>query len=121
MYLQAKEEEHHDEDVEDDPFKKPKIASEVGRYTPLHWASYKGHYRIVWMLLKKGLSPLDIDVFGNTAVHQAAASGSLLVLECYLSRGVDMEMKNARGHTSLDLATRVEVKEIIMKAIATKK
>lgn len=119
MYLQHKEEQ--EEDHTSDPFKKPKIASEVGRYTPLHWASYKGHFRIVWYLLKEGLSPLDIDIFGNTAVHQAAASGNLPVLECYLSRGVDMEMKNARGHTAYDLATKKEVKDIIVKATATKK
>lgn len=119
MYLQGKEEER--EEAGDNPFKKPKIASVVGRYTPLHWASYKGHYRIVWYLLKAGLSPLDIDIFGNTAVHQAAASGTLPVLECYLSRGVDMEMKNARGHTSLHLATSQEVKNIITKAIDTEK
>ena len=80
MYMQQKEEDE-EEDTSSDPFKKPQIASEVGKYTPLHWASYKGHYRIVWMLLKEGLSPLDIDVFGNTAVHQAAASGTLPVLE----------------------------------------
>lgn len=121
MYLQPKDEEHEDEDGLNNPFKKPKIASEVGQYTPLHWASYKGHYRIVWLLLKAGLSPLDIDIFGNTAVHQAAASGSLPVLECYLSRGVDMEMTNARGHTSLHLATTADVKNIITKAIATEK
>ena len=50
------------------------------------------------------MSPLDIDIYGNTAVHQAAAGGHLEVLECFLSRGIDVEMKNARGHTSYDLA-----------------
>jgi len=79
MYMQRNEEEEVESNL--DPFKKPKIAAEVGRYTPLHWSSYKGHFRIVWMLLKEGLSPLDIDVFGNTAVHQAAASGRMIVLQ----------------------------------------
>ena len=116
-YLHTKEEQYEVEG-NDDPFKKPKIASVVGRYTPLHWASYKGHFRIVWMLIKEGLSPLDIDIYGNTAVHQAAASGSLQVFECYLSQGVDVEMKNARGHTSYDLASN-NIKEIIKKAIDT--
>jgi len=51
------------------------------------------------------MSPLDIDMHGNTAVHQAAASGEKKVLECFLSRGVDVDVKNARGHTPLDLAT----------------
>ena len=88
-----------------DPFVKPKDAQKVGKYTPLHWASYKGHYKVVWLMLKEKMSPLDIDMHGNTAVHQAAASGSKKVLECFLSRGVDVEIKNARGHTPLDLVT----------------
>lgn len=57
----------HDEEI--DPFQKPKIASQVGKYTPLHWASYKGHNKVVWLLLKEKISPLDIDIHGNTAVH----------------------------------------------------
>ena len=35
-----------------DPFVKPKDAQKVGKYTPLSWASYKGHYKVVWILLK---------------------------------------------------------------------
>ena len=61
-----------------------------------------------------------IDMHGNTAVHQAAASGLKKVLECFLSRGVDVDVKNARGHTPLDLATHHEVKQLIMNAINTK-
>jgi len=57
-------------DSEDkDPFVKPPDARKIGKYTPLHWASYKGHYKVVWILLKVGMSPLDIDQYGNTAVH----------------------------------------------------
>ena len=56
-------------DEEYDPFVKPKDAKKVGKYTPLHWASYKGHFKVVWLLLKEKLSPLDIDMHGNTAVH----------------------------------------------------
>eukprot|EP00347_Sterkiella_histriomuscorum_P015886 403355312 len=104
-----------------DPFVKPKDAQKVGKYTPLHWASYKGHYKVVWILLKEKMSPLDIDMHGNTAVHQASASGSKKVLECFLSRGVDVDVKNARGHTPLDLATQIEVKDLILKAQNTKK
>lgn len=42
------------------------------------------------------------------------------MLECFLSRGVDVEIKNARGHSPLDLATQPDVKELIQKAITTK-
>jgi ankyrin repeat protein len=52
-----------------DPFVKPKDAQKEGKYTPLHWASYKGHYKVVWILLKAGMSPLEIDMHGNTSVH----------------------------------------------------
>ena len=86
----------------------------------MHWASYKGHYKVVWILLKEKMSPLDIDMHGNTAVHQAAASGSKKVLECFMSRGVDVDIKNARGHTPLDLASAPDVKELIKLAIQTK-
>jgi hypothetical protein len=57
------------DDEDFDPFKKPKDPRKVGKYTPLHWASYKGYYQIVCKFLKIGFSPLDIDQYGNTAVH----------------------------------------------------
>lgn len=58
-----------DAEEESNPFQKPKDARKVGRYTPLHWASYKGHYNLVCKFLKKDMNPLDIDMYGNTAVH----------------------------------------------------
>ena len=58
-----------DDEEEEDPFVKPMDASKHGKYTPLHWASYKGWYKVVWILLKYGISPLEIDMYGNTAVH----------------------------------------------------
>ena len=72
------------EDEEEDPFIKPPDASKEGKYTPLHWASYKGFFKVVWILLKYGIDPLDIDMYGNTSVHQAAASGNIEVLITYL-------------------------------------
>ena len=104
-----------------DPFVKPKDAGKVGRYTPLHWASYHGHYKVVWILLKEGLSPLEIDMYGNTAIHQAAAAGHLNVLECFLSRGIDVTIANARGHSPMELATEPETKKLISKATKTLK
>ena len=61
---------HQSEEDEDyDPFVKPMDARKHGKYTPLHWASYKGYLKIVWILLKIGISPLDIDMYGNSSVH----------------------------------------------------
>ena len=110
-----------DEDVDYDPFVKPMDARKHGKYTPLHWASYKGFFKIVWILLKIGMSPLDIDMYGNSAVHQAAASGNLVVLKDFLARGVDVDMKNARGHSPLELTTEPETKKLITRATKTEK
>ena len=108
-------------DEEDyDPFVKPMDARKHGKYTPLHWASYKGHIKVVWVLLKVGISPLDIDMYGNSSVHQAAAAGNQNVLQCFLSRGVDVDMKNSRGHSPLDLATEPNTKKLILRATKTK-
>ena len=125
-YLIQKSEDSSDKkeekgmDEKHDPFVKPKDPRKVGKYTPLHWASYKGYHKVVWILLKQGISPLEIDMYGNTAVHQAAAAGNLKVLECFLSKGVDVEVKNSRGHTPMDLATEPESKKLINQATKTK-
>ncbi len=48
---------------------KVKKAADIGRYNPLHWAAFNGHNRVVWTLLRKGFSPLDIDMYGNNSIH----------------------------------------------------
>jgi len=88
----------------------------------MHWASYKGHYKVVWILLKAGISPLEIDMHGNTSVHQAASDElGIKVLKCFLSQGCDIGLKNARGHTPLDLATTEETRQLITRAFQTLK
>ena len=108
------------DDGEEDPFRKPEDAKKSGKYTPLHWASYKGHHKVVWILLRIGMSPLKIDQYGNTAVHQATASGNLEVLKCFLARGVNVNKYNGRIHTPMDLATEPETKKLISLARSTK-
>lgn len=89
---------------------------EVGKYNPLHWAAFNGHQRVVWTLMRKGFSPLDVDMYKNNAIHQASAGGRIEVIECFLSFGVDMDAKNARGHKAIDLATEPKVQTIIKAA-----
>lgn len=67
------------------------------------------------------MNPLDIDMYGNTAVHQAAAAGNYSVIQAFLSLGYDVEVKNARLHTPMDLVTEPSTKNLIRKAINTKK
>ena len=40
------------------------------------------------MLLIAGLSPVDIDFYGNTSLHQWCAGGAWSVLECFMMFGV---------------------------------
>lgn len=67
------------------------------------------------------MSPLDVDQYGNTAVHQAAASKSIDVLKCFLAQGVDVDLPNSRNHSPLHLATEPGHKLLIGKAIKTPK
>lgn len=106
---------------EPNAFVKQPDPKKFGKYTPLHWASYKGFYKVVWLLLKMGMQPLDVDQYGNTAVHQAAASKDIEVLKCFLARGVDVNLLNARNHSPLHLATETGHKDLIMKAMKTSK
>jgi hypothetical protein len=51
------------------PSKKADDPAKTGKYTPMHWASYHGHYKVVWILMKANMSPLIKDMHGNNAVH----------------------------------------------------
>ena len=57
------------EDDQVDNFKKVPDPAKTGKYTPLHWASYQGHYKVVWILMKENMSPLIKDKHGNNCIH----------------------------------------------------
>lgn len=119
--LEGTMESSNNNDEEPNAFIKQPDPKKFGKYTPLHWASYKGFYKVSWLLLKIGMSPLDVDQYGNTAVHQAAASKSIDVLKCFLAQGVDVNLPNARNHSPLHLATEQGHKALISKAMKTEK
>lgn len=86
IYIQQQQKsegaEKDNNDDSEDPFVKPKDAAKCGKYTPMHWASFKGHFKVVWLLLQAGMSPLEIDMHGNSSVHQSASNAdSLRVLK----------------------------------------
>ena len=92
MYKEAEEaqQEQQDDDEPKDNFKKVPDPAKTGKYTPMHWASYHGHYKVVWILMKENMSPLIKDMHGNNCIHQAAANSSLQVLKCFMQFGVDL-------------------------------
>jgi|Transcript_11577 ankyrin repeat protein len=108
-----------DDEEEKDNFKPVPDPAKTGRATPMHWASYHGHYKVVWMLMKEKMNPLLQDIHGNNCIHQAAANSQIKVLKCFMQFGVDLNLKNARVHTPLDLATDHETRALIQKGIKT--
>lgn len=81
--------------------------------TPLMWACSKGHYKIVWLLLREGLDWRETDSYGNNCVHMAASSNSLETLQSILEWGVTTHQKNSRGHYALDLTTEDSMKTLL--------
>ncbi|CAD7950846.1 unnamed protein product [Amoebophrya sp. A25] len=90
------------------------------KHTPLHWAAYRGHLRIVWLLLQQKMSPIESDGLGNTVLHQAAAGGDHDVTAVILSQGADVFMKNKRGHTAFDMCTNVPTQKLLHHCMQTK-
>ncbi|KAF4658429.1 Ankyrin repeat and SOCS box protein 12 [Perkinsus chesapeaki] len=87
------------------------------KHTPLHWAAFKGHLNVVWLLLKDGMSPHEVDQLGNTVLHQAAAGGSVQVVSCLLAQGCDLMAKNDRGHHPLALCTVDKPRALLRRAM----
>ena len=95
-------------------FKKPHSTAE-NKYTPLHWSAYKGNMLITSILLKYKFSPNEVDMYGNTALHQAAASNNISMFKLIMGLGMDLETKNARSHCPNDLTSNDEIKKLIKK------
>ncbi|CAK0806840.1 unnamed protein product [Prorocentrum cordatum] len=90
------------------------------KHSPLHWAAFKGHVKVLWLLMAPphSLSHHEKDAIGNTALHQAAAGGSLECTKCLMAQGVDVFARNDRGHTPFALCTMPEVQELLNKAMS---
>lgn len=104
-------------------YKYDETAGKVKRkkHSPLHWAAFKGHLKVLWLLMAppQSLSHHEKDAIGNTALHQAAAGGSLECVKCLMAQGVDVLAKNDRGHTPYVLCTVPEVQNLLLKAMNT--
>ena len=58
---------------------------------PLQWASHKGHYDIVELLLK---NDADVHALDDFALRWASKNGHLDVVELLLKNGADVHVKN---------------------------
>jgi hypothetical protein len=104
----------------DEKFKKPENPTQKGKYNPLHWAAFKGNVVLSSLLLKAGFDPLEIDKYGNTALHQAAASNNEDLFILYMGLGLELNITNARNHTPLELTSNKNIKNLIHSTLAVK-
>ena len=104
----------------DEAFKKPLNPADNGKYTPLHWSAYKGFDIISSILIKMGCDPLEVDSYGDNALHQAAAGNHYDTFKLFMSLGIDLDFKNSRSHKAIDLTTNKKIENLINKALKAK-
>ncbi len=86
------------------------LENESHNYTPLAYAAYKGHDRIVRYLLERG-ARVDADaedgvIYVNTPLMMAAIQGHFDTAVWLLRAGADARVRVYLGHTATELAAR---------------
>ncbi|MGO9572130.1 MAG: ankyrin repeat domain-containing protein, partial [Desulfomonilaceae bacterium] len=74
------------------------------RATPLHWASYKGHKKVVALLLGRGANVNATNKDGRTPLIMTAVAGHRDVVELLLRHKADKDVKDKDGKAAFDWA-----------------
>ncbi|GHM58178.1 MAG: hypothetical protein sL5_06130 [Candidatus Mesenet longicola] len=74
-------------------------------YTPLHYASLKGHLKVVEYFIENGADSKAKDLFGGTPVHVASWNGHLEVVKYFIENRADLETKDSSDRTLLHYAS----------------
>lgn len=90
----------------------------IGRYTPLHLASSRGHAAAVARLLKAGSAPRAVTATGVQPLHLAAQAGDPEAVKALLEGGADVNAgDDTHGRTPLVFATsqnRLEAMRVLI-------
>ena len=79
----------------------PNVQDKDG-YTPLHYAAWKGHHKVVELLLEHGANPNIQKHDGETPLHLAVWEGHHKVVELLLEHGANPNIQeNKYGYTPL--------------------
>ena len=76
----------------------------AARVTPLLLAASQGHAEMVALLLDRQADPCKVDSCQATVFHHAARSGQPSLVALLLRRGMDVQARDQRGCTPLDIA-----------------
>jgi len=81
--------------------------------TPLHRASLNGHSDVIQLLIDAGGGVNNAEGDGNTPLHLAALRGHLATCKVLVESGqADLDKRNNKNYTAVDLARRGGFKEI---------
>ena len=89
--------------------------------TALHEAILYGYPRIANFLIEQGTPVNEQDIEGNTALHLAADSGDLSIIENLITHGASKEILNSQGETPLNLVQTLSIDDTdeIKKLLST--
>lgn len=83
------------------------------RWTPLHFATRNGNLDLVRLLLDHGADVNAKEQAHCSALHIAALDGYFGIVQLLLERGASVDMRNNRGRTPSDVASRSGEPEIV--------
>jgi hypothetical protein len=91
---------------------------DTNRWTPLHYAAWKGHKKIVVTLIAKGADVNAKNRYG-TPLHLPAGSGHKDIAKLLIANGADVNVKDVGGDTPLDWAinrNHPEIADLLRKS-----
>ena len=84
------------------------LGSAQKMFTPLMYASMRGHRSVTNKLLRADADPHIVSTHGNSALHLAAMHGYEDIVRELLAKGARADLKNQLGKTPLDKAYEFE-------------
>jgi len=77
-------------------------------WTPLHYASSRGHLEVAQYLLANGAIVDSMSPTNTTPFMMAVQSGNEQLVKLLLDKGADIQLRNANGLTAIDIAVIYE-------------
>ena len=78
--------------------------TDINKNTPLHIASFQGHFNVVSYLVEIGAKINLPNIEGNTPLHNACSENCLTIVQYLCLYGADKEAKNRDGNSPLHVA-----------------